>query len=204
MATRISAASESMRKQPRQARSRAMVEAILTAGAQVLGEVGWLKFTTNRVAEIAGVSIGTLYQYFPDKAAVAESIIRRHLDEVLGVLREIDDCDLSLERRTERLVAGMIKIHGGNPRLHGMLLRAPASESLQAARRLFETEYLKRYDSFLARAQWHGSNRRTAAEVLSSAIAGVAHDAAERGTLRSADVRRELISIVLAYVHHRQ
>ncbi|ARR56854.1 TetR family transcriptional regulator [Rhizorhabdus wittichii DC-6] len=205
MATRIPASSGSMRKQPRQARSRATVEAILTAGAQLLAEVGWLKVTTNRVAEIAGVSIGSLYQYFPDKAALVEAITRRHFDEILDVLREIDGCDLSLEARTERLVAGMIRIHGGNPRLHRVLLRdAPASESLQATHALFEAEYLGRYDSFLARAAWRGADRGIAAQILSSAIAGVVHDAAERGTLHSADVRRELISVVLAYVRHRQ
>ena len=60
----------SRRKQPRQARSSDLVAAILEAATQVLAEVGAERFTTARVAERAGVSIGSLYQYFPKKAAV--------------------------------------------------------------------------------------------------------------------------------------
>lgn len=58
------------RKQPRQARSNELVSAILQAAAQVLAQVGTQGFTTARVAERAGVSIGSLYQYFPNKAAI--------------------------------------------------------------------------------------------------------------------------------------
>jgi AcrR family transcriptional regulator len=60
----------SRRKQPRQARSSDLVSAILQAAAQVLAQVGTQGFTTARVAERAGVSIGSLYQYFPNKAAI--------------------------------------------------------------------------------------------------------------------------------------
>lgn len=60
----------SSRKQPRQARSEGLVAAILEAAAQVLAREGAARFTTARVAEKAGVSIGSLYQYFPNKAAI--------------------------------------------------------------------------------------------------------------------------------------
>ncbi|MCH1997049.1 TetR/AcrR family transcriptional regulator, partial [Achromobacter xylosoxidans] len=60
----------SERKQPQQARSAELVAAILQAGAQVLAKEGAARFTTARVAEKAGVSIGSLYQYFPNKAAI--------------------------------------------------------------------------------------------------------------------------------------
>ena len=58
------------RKQPRQARSADVVAAILEAAARVLATEGAQRFTTARVAERAGVSIGSLYQYFPNKAAI--------------------------------------------------------------------------------------------------------------------------------------
>lgn len=60
----------SSRKQPKQARSSGLVATILEAAAQVLAKEGAHRFTTARVAEIAGVSIGSLYQYFPNKAAI--------------------------------------------------------------------------------------------------------------------------------------
>ena len=58
------------RKQPKQARSVDLFKAVLQAAAQVLAEVGAQRFTTARVAERAGVSVGSLYQYFPNKAAI--------------------------------------------------------------------------------------------------------------------------------------
>jgi AcrR family transcriptional regulator len=60
----------SLRKQPKQARSTELVASILSAAAQVLEREGASRFTTARVAERAGVSIGSLYQYFPNKAAI--------------------------------------------------------------------------------------------------------------------------------------
>jgi AcrR family transcriptional regulator len=60
----------SSRKQPQQARSAELVSAILEAAIQVLAKEGAARFTTARVAEKAGVSVGSLYQYFPNKAAI--------------------------------------------------------------------------------------------------------------------------------------
>jgi AcrR family transcriptional regulator len=60
----------SSRKQPQQARSSGLVAAILDAAVQVLAKQGAQRFTTARVAERAGVSVGSLYQYFPNKAAI--------------------------------------------------------------------------------------------------------------------------------------
>ena len=71
-----------MRKEPRQARSREMVERIVTAGRTVLVEHGYDAFSTNRVATAAGISPGSLYQYFPDKAAILEVVVDRYWDEV--------------------------------------------------------------------------------------------------------------------------
>ena len=68
----------SSRKQPKQARSAELVAAILEAAVQVLSEEGAHRFTTPRVAEKAGVSVGSLYQYFPNKAAI---LFRLQTDE---------------------------------------------------------------------------------------------------------------------------
>ena len=70
------------RKSPVQARSAASVEAILEATIQVLVAVGKERLTTTKVALRAGVSVGTLYQYFPNKSALLQAVIQRHLDEV--------------------------------------------------------------------------------------------------------------------------
>ena len=70
------------RKSPVQARSAASVDAILEATVQVLLNVGKERLTTTRVASRAGVSVGTLYQYFPNKSALLQAALKRHMDEV--------------------------------------------------------------------------------------------------------------------------
>ena len=196
-----------MRKEPRQARSRVTVEAILDAGAQLLGRKGWEGFTTNGVAEAAGVSIGSLYQYFPNKLVLIEAITRRHFDEVLGVLRTVDEDGLPLAQRIGLLVDGVIAIHNVHPALHRVLLEdAPLSASLQAAHEGFEAEYLRRYEMLIASA---GAGREAAsdqiaAQVLSAAVAGVIHDAAHRGTLSAPAMKQELMHLLRAYLLGRR
>ena len=70
------------RKKPVQARSTASVKAILEATIQVLLKGGKERLTTTRVALRAGVSVGTLYQYFPNKSSLLQAALKRHLDEV--------------------------------------------------------------------------------------------------------------------------
>ncbi|MCO7193457.1 TetR/AcrR family transcriptional regulator [Pseudonocardia alni] len=68
------------RREPRQERSRAMVERIVAAGRDVLVTRGYDGASTNRIAAAAGVSPGSLYQYFPDKDAVLTEVLDRYLD----------------------------------------------------------------------------------------------------------------------------
>jgi AcrR family transcriptional regulator len=70
------------RKSPVRARSVASVEAILDASIQVLLKVGKERLTTTRVALRAGVLVGTLYQYFPNKSALLQAALKRHLTDV--------------------------------------------------------------------------------------------------------------------------
>ncbi|ACE91651.1 TetR family transcriptional regulator protein [Rhizobium phaseoli] len=79
----------SSRKQPKQARSTELVAAILDAAAQVLAREGAHRFTTARVAERAGVSIGSLYQYFPNKAAILFRLQSDEWRETTGLLATI-------------------------------------------------------------------------------------------------------------------
>jgi AcrR family transcriptional regulator len=76
------------RKSPVQARSAASVDAILEATIQVLLKVGKERLTTTRVAERAGVSVETLYQYFPNKSALLRAVLRRHFDQVFEAVEQ--------------------------------------------------------------------------------------------------------------------
>ena len=70
------------RKSPVQARSAATVNAILEATIQILLQMGKERLTTTKVARRAGVSVGTLYQYFPNKTAMLRAALKRHIDEI--------------------------------------------------------------------------------------------------------------------------
>jgi len=96
-----SRASLEPRKLPVQARSAASVDAILKATIQVLLKAGKERLTTTRVAMRAGVSVGTLYQYFPNKSSLLQGALRRHMDEVTEAVERI-----CLEQR-ERTLAEM-------------------------------------------------------------------------------------------------
>ncbi len=76
------------RKIPLQERSQFTVDAILQAAAYILTKAGWDGFTTNAVAQRAGVNIASLYQYFPNKEAIVVELQRRHVKEARTKLRE--------------------------------------------------------------------------------------------------------------------
>ena len=76
-----------MRKQPRQRRARVTVDAILEAAARILVESGYASASTNRIAERAGVGIGSLYEYFPGKEAIFAELRRREMARWYAKLR---------------------------------------------------------------------------------------------------------------------
>lgn len=94
------------RKSPVQARSTASVEAILDATIQVLLSVGKERLTTTRVAMRAGVSVGTLYQYFPNKSAILQAALRRHLAEVADAVEAV--CEEQRGRTLREMVTALI------------------------------------------------------------------------------------------------
>lgn len=94
------------RKSPVQARSAASVDAILQATIQVLLRVGKERLTTTRVASRAGVSVGTLYQYFPNKGALLQAVLKRHLDEVAEAVELV--CSEQQGRTLRQMVTALI------------------------------------------------------------------------------------------------
>ena len=77
------------RKTPVQARSAASVDAILEATIQVLLSEGKERLTTTKVAARAGVSVGTLYQYFPNKSALLQAVLKRHFDQITEAVERV-------------------------------------------------------------------------------------------------------------------
>ncbi|WP_424981902.1 TetR/AcrR family transcriptional regulator [Maritalea sp. S77] len=96
----------SPRKQPRQARARATVNAILQASTRILQTHGLEKLNTNHIAEVAGVSVGTLYQYFPSKDAILIELIRQKRSQLHDALADAaaQTAELTLEQALDNLL----------------------------------------------------------------------------------------------------
>jgi AcrR family transcriptional regulator len=108
------------RKSASQKRSRVTVETLLDATARVLTRHGYDRASTNRIAATAGVSVGSLYQYFPNKEALVAALVARHNREMLQLLRdaltEMGSRDLATVMR--ELVRAMVDAHLVDPALH--------------------------------------------------------------------------------------
>src|SRR5260370_22721845 len=111
------------RKSASQERSRATVDALLEATARVLMKEGYDRASTNRIAEVAGVSIGSLYQYFPSKEALVAAVIDRHTQNISEVTRNalLKAAALPIEAAAREFVSVAIDAHRVNPKLHGVL-----------------------------------------------------------------------------------
>lgn len=109
----------SRRRKPLQARARVTVEAMLDAAVKLLKREGASSITTNRIAETAGVSIGSVYQYFPNKHEIFIALHERHIQQVERIMRErvIECSGEPLERLVASLVEGMIETHSLDPEL---------------------------------------------------------------------------------------
>jgi AcrR family transcriptional regulator len=111
------------RKNASQERSRATVDALVEATARILVREGFDHASTNRIAEVAGVSVGSLYQYFPGKDALVAAVIERHDQEIMQVVRVAmaEVASQPIKKAVRRLVAAAIDAHRVDPRLHRVL-----------------------------------------------------------------------------------
>lgn len=167
------------RKQPKQARARATVEAILEATARVLVEEGYESATTGRIAEVAGVSIGSLYQYFPTKDALVLALLERHEAHMVGQLAAmaVELQGVPLEKAVRVYVRSMLAVHAANPKLHqvltmqiGTVLDAKRIREMQSQVESLLRAYLDQH-----RERLRPTNLDHAAFLLVTAVEAVTH-----------------------------
>jgi AcrR family transcriptional regulator len=120
------------RKAPRQRRSAATVDAILEAAAHILEREGLAALTTNRVAERAGASIGSLYQYFPNKEAILAALIRRERAALAASVAAALEGPGGFDARLDRLIAAAVAHQLARPALARALDYAERGLPLQA------------------------------------------------------------------------
>ena len=194
------------RKMPSQERSRATIDAILDATARVLQREGFDRASTNRVAEAAGVSIGSLYQYFPSKEALVAALAERHMQQMFARLSSemARVSALPLEQAVRALVGMMLDAHAVDPKLHRVLIeQVPRIGRLE---RVHEVEArMTELTSAYLRAH-HASLRvrdlELAAFVVVTTVEALTHQATLHHPERLKDDRlaREIVDIVVRYL----
>ncbi len=193
------------RKHPKQRRSKATVDAILEATARVLVAEGYDKASTNRIAKVAGVSVGSLYQYFPSKEALVLALIEQHCHKMLALLVESQTTlgDAPLEQAVRAYVRAMLRAHAVDPELHRVLatqalqIGLDAVEEVDRRARVIVQSYL---DS--RREEILPQNTELAAFILVSAVEAVTHRAVldYSDQLASSQLEDEIAHLVLRYL----
>lgn len=144
------------RKEPGQDRSRATVDAILEAAARVLIEKGYAGATTNHIAETAGVSIGSLYQYFPNKEAILFRLMDLHMIEshvrIDDLVKEMEAKQRLQQEHICALVEAMVDLHRNDPGLHRVLFEEmPHTKSFWDKYREVESSMAGRLEKLMAK-----------------------------------------------------
>ena len=192
-----STAAQNPRKQPQQRRSRATVDKILAAAAQVLAEEGD-GATTDRIAARAGVSIGSLYQYFPNKGALMLELARRHMAAAGEVLDHVLRLGRPRSVWLPEAVAAVAALHED-----GDLHRVPYDHaaSTPALAEAFEqtNEALRSRVEELLRAETDLADPGTTAQVLVALVESLTHRLV--GTTDADTLAREVTRAANAYLN---
>jgi AcrR family transcriptional regulator len=196
------------RKQPRQIRAELTRQRILTAAAHVFAEHGYAAGTTNRIAERARISIGSLYQYFPNKDAILAELLIRHVDR--GTWTGADELDFSpgtLETTVRALVRDAIDNHSDDPRLlRVMVEEAPVSAELIAAvDRHGKLRTAQVRDVIVAHPDIRVGDPDVAAELVLFTVEMNTHKfMATPGTIPVATFEDELVAMITRYLRGDQ
>lgn len=191
------------RKRPRQERSQALVEVLLEAAARVFVKEGYAKATTNRIAAAAGVSVGSLYQYFPSKDALAVELLRRYRE---GLAQRVAS---SLAEATRETFAGLVQkllldlLRGGglDPTLHRVLIEQVLRTSARREMIGFEEKLEEVIGEALRVAEVDLPDREIAAFVLVRVVLAVVQGVVvDRPRYKTPEMAAELTRLITRYV----
>ena len=190
-------------KLPRQARSRATVEAILKATADILAKHGYARLTTNGIADRAGVNIASLYQYFPSKQAIVAELRRRHGIEQRAAVRRVlaERHGQDLRATLDALVSMVIAAHLIDPELQ-RVFSEELPELRYADASAADRPAFADFRAFLERSTVGVPDRDLAMWMVATVSNAVIHRAViERGEdLSSGAITGELVTLLVRYL----
>lgn len=184
----------SPRKSPRQERSRLTVERILDAAARIFQEQGYVGTTTNEIADEAEVSVGSLYQYFPNKDAILVALTRRHIESatagLVGVVLGLSPED-GMRQTIRTVVDFLVKQHDLDE-LHLLVMHAaPRTYEINVELEGAKKQLVRMTSHFLASQYANERERLLVAQMVVATIDGGVHDVIlrqPRGAARQAAV----------------
>lgn len=195
----------SVRRRPQQRRARETVESIQDAVIRILKREGPDAMTTNRIAEVAGVSIGSVYQYFPDKRAIFTALHERHIKQIDRLVQGtlVEHATSSLEDLMRALIEAVVEAHTPDPELYELLLtQVPhgADGSHEFAVRLHGVFLLAL--SSRTRELKKERDLDSVVFVVTHMVDALSHGAVLRRppTLSLSDAKEEIVRAVLAYL----
>ena len=195
------------RRRPRQRRAQLTVDAILDSVTRLLKRGGVKAVTTNRIAEVAGVSIGSVYQYFPDKQAIFDALHDRHVGQMGQLVEDklAEHAGSSLDDLVRALVEATVAAHAVDPELHELLFsqvphRAGEGHASPVAERRLQSVLRRALEARPARAP---RELERTLFVLTHMIEALGHGAVldRPARLSLAAARDEAVRAVLAYLH---
>jgi AcrR family transcriptional regulator len=199
------------RRPPRQERSRDTVEDILQAAAEVFGKLGYAGATTNKIAERAGVSIGSLYQYFDSKDDILRVLLERHQSDARAAIEaahtRLIDPDIPLESGLRDLLDRLLALHTKDPALSHVLAHAfPHSERHRQDEEQEDIRYIESVQSILEqRTEVIVADTRVAANVVVQTVGllmrWLGHEAPRN--LNADAFVDELLKMLLSYLKGR-
>ena len=180
------------------------MEAILEATSQVLVDQGYAKLTTTRVAERAGVSVGSLYQYFNDKADLVRAVHRIYIGHAFGALRAeaLRSDGARLRPRIEAMLSALLKIKSARPALstalHATMLELDGPAYLK--RMIDQTQALLRQLLEAHRDELAIKDLDLASFVATNAVDGVIGAAVATGQLDHPDLLEAVTQLLVGYL----
>lgn len=192
------------RKQAKQARAKRTVDSILAAAARILKRDGLAKLTTNRIADEANLSVGSVYQYFPNKQSILVSLMSAHLDQAMATRPVELDTEASLQKHIEAAVYWHMEIRRKDPLLFQRLFEIQQEVLTRAERVSFEQFH---QDSVLQGLGRHRSeikvrNLKLASLVVSHFILAATQSATANDPTLATNTtyEKEVVSGVMAYL----
>jgi AcrR family transcriptional regulator len=193
------------RKAPRQDRAKATVDAILRAAAHILRTQGYDALSTNQVAKKAGVSIGSLYQYFPSKESLVLALEEEHAKEMRQLMMQTMEQmqGAPVQRVVQTFIEIMMHVHEVDPKLHRVLSeQVPRIGGYEKVRELTQPgAMLVRTWLEANRAQFRKLDLDLATFVLVSAVEAITHLwTLEEPRPNQQALTREISELVLRYL----